>query len=76
MADTYEFNPEFDIKLRGHAIARYRGPKDDVGKLHEFFRHEKWRGQMIVNYPGNGGVNDIIFDEIRNMSEEKEDPQK
>ncbi len=71
-----DFDPEFDIKLQGHAIAKYLGPKDDVGKLHEFFRHEKWRGRLIVDYPGNGGVNDITFDEMRRMSEEKSDSQK
>ena len=66
------FKPEFDVRLQGHAVAKYLGPKDaiSIAKLYEFFRREKWRGQLIMNFPGNGGVNgDIIFTEVRRMSE-------
>jgi hypothetical protein len=62
-----EFKPEFDVKTQGHAIAKYLGPKDDasLAQLLAFFRKEKWRGQLVLNYPGNGGMNDIVFTEVR-----------
>jgi hypothetical protein len=65
------WRPDFDVKLQGHAIATYRGPKsaDMVAKLYEYFRKEKWRGQFVINFPGNGGVNDMVFTEVRRASE-------
>jgi hypothetical protein len=60
-----DFKPEFDVKMEGHAIAKYLGPKDDnsLAKLLAFHRSEKWRGQLVINYPGNGGINDVVFTE-------------
>lgn len=73
-----DFKPEFDVKLQGHAIAKYLGPKDSasLSALLDFFRKEKWRGQLQVNFPGNGGINDLSFTEVRRMVEEKEPQNK
>ena len=72
MADN--FKPEFDVKLQGHAIAKWNGEKDEstIAKLFAFFRREKWRGQFVINFPGNGGVNDVTFTEVRRMTESAE----
>jgi hypothetical protein len=75
-----KFDPEFHLTLQGHAIAKYLGPRspkdaeydNHIERLHEFFRAKKWKGQLVINYPGNGGVNDIVFTEVRRMTEEKE----
>lgn len=66
-------DPQFEVKLQGHAIARYLGEKDDasLSALLRFFRREKWRGQLVINWPGNGGVNDIVFTEVRRATAEK-----
>lgn len=66
-----EFKPEFDVKLEGRAKAKYIGPKDTttLARLLDFFRAEKWRGKLEINFPGNGGVNDVVFDEVRRMTE-------
>ena len=66
---------QFEVKLQGCAIATWTGPKDDatLGKLLELIRREKWRGQLQINYVGNGGVNTVVFTEVRRMSEEGED---
>lgn len=68
---------QFEIKREDQAIARWTGPKDDatLAQLLELFRREKWRGQLVVSYSGNGGVSDIVFTErkLRRLIEEKED---
>ena len=60
-----EFDPKFDVKMEAQAIARYVGPKDDssLGKLVAYFRREKWRGALVINFPGNTGINDVVFTE-------------
>jgi hypothetical protein len=66
-----EFNSkQFVIKREDMAIAQWRGPKDDetLAQLLSLFRREKWRGQFVVNYVGNGGVNDVIFTEHKQRS--------
>jgi len=73
------FKPEFDVQYQGRARAIWRGPKDPATlvKLFEFFRKEKWRGRLEVQYPGNGGINEIAFDEVRRASENgKENGEK
>ncbi len=67
------FDPEFDVKLQGHAIAKYLGDKSaaNVAQLYQFFRGKKWRGKLEINFPGNGGVNDIVFTEVRRATEDR-----
>lgn len=59
------FDPKFDVKMEAHAVARYVGPKDDasLAQLLAFFRSERWRGALVINYPGNSGVQDVTFTE-------------
>lgn len=66
---------QFDVKFQGHAIATWRGAKDDatLTQLLKLVRNEKWRGQLQINYTGNGGVTGVVFTEVRRMTEEKED---
>jgi hypothetical protein len=56
---------QFEVKREDQAIAKWVGAKDDatLAKLLTLFRSEGWRGQLVINYPGNGGVNDVIFTE-------------
>lgn len=56
---------QFQIRKDQVAIAKWTGPKDEVtlGELLRLFIRERWRGQLQVNFPGNGGINDIVFTE-------------
>lgn len=56
---------QFSIKKEEVATAKWLGPKDDssLAKLLGLFRREKWRGQLQINYVGNGGINDVVFTE-------------
>lgn len=60
-----EFKPEFDIKSMGHITAEYKGAKtpENMARLYEWIRKEKWRGCLQINFVGNGGVNSIVFAE-------------
>lgn len=61
--------PSFEYRLEGRAISKF-SPKEDVATLVEFFRREGWRGRMIVDFPGNSGINSIQFEEIKKMERE------
>jgi hypothetical protein len=56
---------QFVIKKESVAVARWTGEKDDLtlSQLLALFRREKWRGQFQINYPGNGGIQSVIFTE-------------
>jgi len=68
-----EFAPEFETKMEGRAYAHFRGSRDaeSIKKLFEFLKREKWRGSLMVHFAGNGGVTDVIFEEVKKMSVEK-----
>lgn len=67
------FSPEFTIRTEGHSHAHFSGPRDpdSIRALYEFLRREKWRGQLLISFAGNGGVTDIIFHEVRRATIEK-----
>lgn len=56
---------QFVIRKEQVAVAQWTGEKDDktLAQLLALFRREKWRGQFQINYPGNGGVQSVIFTE-------------
>lgn len=68
---------QFEIKREDQAIAKWTGPKDDetLAQLLALFRRERWRGQLVINYPGNGGINDVVFTERKTprFTENRED---
>jgi hypothetical protein len=68
---------QFEIKREDQAIARWKGPKDfeTLCNLLRLFITERWRGHLEIDFPGNGGVNDVVFTErkARRLVEEKED---
>lgn len=66
---------QFDVKLEGRAIATWRGPKDDatLTQLLALVRREKWKGDLRISYAGNGGVSNVVFDEMKRITETKED---
>ena len=66
---------QFEVKLQGHAIAKWLGKKDaaTLAQLFSLCLKEKWRGRLEINFPGNGGVTDVVFTEVRRMTETKED---
>lgn len=63
-------NPNFEYRLEGRALSKF-SPKEDIATLVEFFRREGWRGKLIVDLPGNGGVSSIQFEEIKKMEREE-----
>ena len=67
------FSPEFTIKTEGHSHAHFQGARDgdSMKALYEFIKREKWRGQLLISFAGNGGVTDIIFHEVRRATIEK-----
>ena len=69
------FNPKFSIKMEGRAYARYLGPRDpdSLSQLVDWCKREKVRGQLQINFTGNGGITDVVLDEKRRMTVEKED---
>lgn len=66
-------NPEFNIKMEGRSYAHFTGPRDPetMKGLYEFLKREKWRGSLTIHFAGNGGVTDVIFEEVKKMSVEK-----
>jgi hypothetical protein len=66
---------QFEIKREDQAIAKWVGPKDDATlcQLLELFRDEHWRGELVISYPGNGGVSNVIFTERKMRRAEKVD---
>ena len=64
------FSPEFNIKMEGHAFAHFQGPRDSESIKHllEFIKTEKWRGILRITFVGNGGVNDVIFEEVKRIT--------
>lgn len=63
--------PKFDVRLEGRAISKF-SPKEDIAAIIEGLRSEKWRGRLIVDMVGNGGINSILFEEVREMVRENE----
>ena len=68
---------QFEIKREDQAIARWTGPRDieTLAQLLTLFIGEKWRGHLQIDFPGNGGVNDVVFTErkTRRVAEQRED---
>lgn len=56
---------QFEVKREDQAIARWTGPKDaeTLAQLIALFITEKWKGHFSVAFPGNGGVNEVVFTE-------------
>lgn len=69
-----KFIPEYTLKMEGRALATFSGPKtaEHLSRIFEFVRLEKWRGQLRVDFGGNGGVSNITFDEVRRITRESE----
>lgn len=65
-----QFDPKFSIKMQGRAIARYLGPRDpeSIRELFLWCKRERVLGQLQINF-SQGGVTDIVLDEVRRMTE-------
>jgi hypothetical protein len=61
--------PTFEIKLQAHALSKFTVDKREIGKLSDFFLDQRWKGELRLVYPGNGGISLITFEEKRPMSE-------
>lgn len=61
--------PQYDIKYEGHARSKFKIDKSEVGALNAFMLEKKWKGELTITYPGNGGISLIVFDEKKPMSE-------
>lgn len=66
------FDPKFSITMQGRALARYLGPRDpkSIMDLVLWCKRERVRGQLQINF-SQGGVSDIVLDEVRRMTEER-----
>ncbi len=62
---TPSFKPEFTIKATGHVVAEFTCDRTSANIAHIFdwIRREKWKGCLQINFPGNGGVNNVVFAE-------------
>lgn len=61
----------------GHVTARFKGPKtsETVAQLFDWLKANRWRGCLQINFPGNSGVQDIVFAETpKRLVEEPELP--
>lgn len=58
-----DFTSQFALQRGKHTFARYTGPCDEetIRNLYIFIRRVQWRGQLYINFSGNGGVTNIIF---------------
>jgi len=67
------YAPEFSIKMEGRSYAHFTGQRDaeTIKKLYEFLKRENWRGRLMIHFAGNGGVTDVIFEEVKKMTIEK-----
>ena len=61
-------NPDFDIKMEGIATSTF-SPRAALDELSTWLRHNKWRGELRVTYPGNGGVSSVSFTEKISMTD-------
>lgn len=61
--------PEFEIKLEARAVSKF-SPKGDVKVLVDFLRAQKWKGRLSLDFPGNGGIQTVMFEETRKMVED------
>jgi hypothetical protein len=59
------FIPEYEVKATGHVVAKFKLPAtpENIAQLAEWLKREKWRGALIANFPGNGGIADMQFAE-------------
>jgi hypothetical protein len=68
---------QFEIKREDQAVATWKGPKDSgtISQLLALFLREKWKGEFIVSFPGNGGIGNVVFTErkVRRIAEDRED---
>ena len=73
MSKSEVLRSQMELSFEGRARAKWLGAKDakTISDLFEFYRTQGWRGQWRINFSGNGGVSEIIFDEIRPASLEK-----
>jgi len=68
------FTPEFNVKMEGHAFAHFTGERDPetIKKLYAYLRANNWKGCLKIHFPGNGGVTDVMFEEIKKMTVDKQ----
>ncbi len=68
------FNPEYEVKSTGQVTALFKlhATTTNIVHLVEWLKVNKWRGALVLNYPGNGGVGEIRFAETpKALREEK-----
>lgn len=60
-----EFKPIFTVKATGHVVAEFTCDRTstNLAKIFDWIKKEQWRGCLQVHFPGNGGVNSVLFAE-------------
>lgn len=70
------FDPQFDVKKTGQITATFKlsATPENVAGLVQWIKSRGWRGALILNFAGNGGVNNPVFAETpKALREEKVD---
>ncbi len=67
MSKAEVIKSQLDFKMDARCVSRWKGAKDSktIAELFDYFRTEGWRGEMRIGFPGNGGVSEVLFDEVR-----------
>lgn len=68
------FDPQFDVKKTGQITATFKvsATEENVANLVKWIKSKGWRGSLILNFPGNGGVGQPTFAETpKALREEK-----
>jgi len=67
------FNPPYEVKSMGHITATFnlKATPENVRQLSEWLKQKGWRGSLILNFPGNGGIGQIQFAETPKVLREE-----
>lgn len=60
--------PNFDTRMEAVATSQFSG-KESLDMLTTWLRLNKWRGELRITFPGNGGVSSVCFTEKVSMTE-------
>lgn len=62
------YDPDFIVSMKGQAISTFSSD-ENIHNLVHWLKENKWRGQLSINFPGNGGISAPTFTETKRMTE-------
>lgn len=66
---TNGFDPQFTVKMEGRAISEF-STREDLTTLAGWLKHNKWRGELKLQFAGNGGITSVVFEEKKRMTDD------